>query len=362
MDTPISVFSPELEPLGVLEEVTALSLRLRFFAPGDFSLELPATPRARALLCIENVLAFGPGGAHACVIEAVEHRLGALGTTLRVSGCTLGGLLRRRLAVPPDDPALLGWDVAEGSAGAILAHYVQAHAIAPAQPQRALPRLSLMPGIEAVGIETVEKARFQPLDEVLEGVAQYAGIGWRIAIVGEGYQFQALPAVDRTEGGDAPLLLSTALGNIASAEAGSDFSEVANAVYALGEGAYENRLYQVYYPEDQLVTGWQRREQAVDCGNEPSLARLRALAAQRLADRARTDWLIVRLIPGRAAVSLGDIVTVDLPEIGARYDLLITELRSSVRGAQRQLEATLGRPPRTLTGRLEAARRLRNVM
>lgn len=358
----ISVYSLALDPIGIVESFSACTLRLNFFSVGSFEIELPSTPRMIDLLQKNRIIDFGANGEIAGIIEGVWKNLRPTGVTLRIYGSMLNGLMRRRMVVPSDDPALLGWDVASGTVGSIFAHYVTNHAIAPSQIGRIGPLLRLAPGIEKVGMKTVQKARFQPVYEVLQGVAQFATTGWRIVIASDSmYEFQALSVVDRTAESDNPLVLSTANQNISTADYGTDMTDYANAVYALGEGSYENRLYQVYYPNDDPVSGWERCETVVDCGNEDSLSRLRDLALQKIADLEKTDSMTLQVIVGKADVNLGDMVTVELPEIGARYDLVITEMVITRRGGSSDIGITLGKPPRTLTNQLQRASRLQNI-
>ena len=91
------------------------------------------------------------------------------------------------------------------------------------------------------------------------------------------------------------------------------------------------------------------------------MVRLRELSLQKIADLEKYQSLTLQIIPGMVSANLGDMPTVYLPEIGASYDLVITDLRLTWNGMQRRIEVTLGKPPRTLTSQLQRARRLQNI-
>lgn len=361
--TPVlNVLTPDLEPRGTLPSFASLTVKMSFFDVGHFEFTLPATPRTRELLQAKRVVDFGQDGQLAGIIRGIHRTLGPGGVTLRVYGPLLKGLMAGRRALPSDDPELLGWDVASGTVGSIMAHYVTNHAISPVQAVRRIPLLQLAPGIERIGMETVAKARFDLLSDVLRSVGQYASVGWDIVIAGEDhYEFQALAPVDRTSESDDPLVLSTAFKNISTAEADTDLTDYANTVYALGEGEYEHRLYQVYYAGDEPVSGWDRFETVADCGNESSIARLRDLALQKMDALEQTESMTLELMAGRTDARVGDLLTVALPEIDAAYDLLLTEMEIHMQGARTTRTVTLGKPPRTLEGQLQRTRRLSNI-
>lgn len=359
--TVINVLDDMLNPIGILEQYSSLTLSPSFFDVGSFEITLPMSDEALSLVQEDRIVEFGTGGQLAGIIVGIGKALNSPGRQMRVFGPLLNGLMKRRVVVPSDDPELLGWDVASGTVGSIMAHYVNDHAIAPIIPARKIPLLRLAQGIERVGMVTVAKARFDDLNDVLTSVAQYASVGWRIVITDGALEFQALNSVDRTQDSDAPLIISTAFKNIATADSTIDKTDYANTVYALGEGQYENRLYQVYYSDDQSVSGWARCETVADCGNEPSVTRLRELAMQKIEELEKYNSLTLQLIPGQVGANLGDMPTLYIPEIDIRYDLLITALKLTWSGMQKRIEVTLGKPPRTLTGQLQRTRRLQNI-
>lgn len=357
----LSVLDDSLNPIGLLDAYTSLTLIQRFYGVGSFDVSIPDHENRYQYIEKDQIIDFGHGGMAAGIIEGVERPFTHLGQTLRLFGPTLDGLMKRRIIVPSDDPSLLGWDVASGTAGSIMAHYVNDHAINPLQPTRKIPYLYLQEGIEQIGLETVAKGRFDVLADLLQEVGQYASVGWRIILTGNGMEFQALPTVDRSSSSDNPLILSTTFQNVSSGSYSVDATDYANAVYALGAGEYENRLVQVYYPNDETISGWFRRETVADCANEESVLHLKEIALQKIAELEQTDTLMLELIPGAADVHLGDMVTVSLPAVGAVFDLVITETNQTWQSANTTQNITLGRPPRTLTTQLNRVKRLRGV-
>lgn len=357
----MAILGIDLEPLGIVENYTTLTLKPSFFGIGSFEMSVPATPQLKALLDVNLLIDFGLEGELVGIIEGIAINLTSLGARLRIYGPMLDGIMRRRVVVPSDDKELLGWDVAEGTVGRIMAHYVTDHAITPIQPTRSFPLLKLAHNIDDVGMDTVAKARFGLVSDTIQSVAQFASVGWRIIIAGDHYEFEALDPVDRTENSENPLVLSTMFKNIKTADTELDKTDFANTVYALGDGEYENRLHQVFYTDDVPVAGWDRFETVADCGNEPSIARLREIALQKIADLEQTQSLMLQLNSLSSDAHLGDFITIYLPEINAFYDLIISEMTITWQGSTTQVGLTLGRPPRTLVSQLQRARKLSNI-
>lgn len=356
------VLTNNLDAVGAIDQYKSLTLAQKFFDVGSFDLTVPARPYG--FVQRDQIIDFGQAGEVAGIIQGLTRTVSSNGDELRIYGSLLDGLLRRRIVVPDDDPAKYGWDVASGTAGDIMAHYVNLHAVTPSQPARAIPNLRIMNGISNIGIETVAKARFDNLADVISELAVYASLGWRIVISGEKLEFQAVEPADRTAQSDNPLILSPSFGNVSLTTAGTDATGYANSVYALGDGEYEDRLYQVYYSGGNTITGWRRSEVVADCGNEDSIERLKELALQKIADLEQTDSIRTSLIPGASNARLGDMCTFMLRSadgVDITYDLVISEMTTTWTGASLRIEVTLGRPPHTLTSQFSRTLRLSNI-
>lgn len=357
----IGVLSLQLETLGIIDQYSSLTIKPSFFGVGSYEISFPATKQVRELIEPYAVLTFGrDAGGVAGIVEGIEKSLTKEGVKYRVFGNLLDGIAKWRQVVPSDDPELYGWDVASGTAGTIMAHYVNDHIIAPSYG-RSIPGIRMMDNIGLIGPETVAKGRFEFVSDKLYEVAQYTNVGWQFAITDDRIEFQAMAAVDRTGNSDNPLILSPKFQNISSATETIDYTEYSNTVYALGDGEYQDRLQQVYYSGDQTISGWARRETVVDCGNEDDLSRLKEVALQKITELEKVNSLTLEVNRGKVDTTVGEIVTVRVDEIDVLYSLMITDMTISWSASNVQVSLTLGRPPKTLTGQLQREQRLKNI-
>lgn len=129
----VTVLSPEMEQLGLINQLTAISWTQRKIELGSFELWCPLIEENSSLLQRDNLVWLG--GDSLAVIEVVQKKMGEEGATLQVSGRFIECWLERRIV----------WDkfLATDFVSTLLRKLVQDNVISPTLPQRKLPFIAL---------------------------------------------------------------------------------------------------------------------------------------------------------------------------------------------------------------------------
>ena len=170
------------------------------------------------------------------------------------------------------------------------------------------------------------RARYTSLAREVERIAALAGLGIGAARLPDGQiQFGVRPPRERSADSAAPVIFSPHLGTAASLAYTEAGLRSRNAVYVLGSGSAETRIVElVTDPDDLALHG--RREFSLD-------ARDASTAAAGPIDYPG-DW------------TLGDIVTIDLPDLGLRFNRRIEAVRLQAgAGEPLQIDCAFGAPP-----------------
>lgn len=142
MNITITVLSPLLVPLGLLNQFTAMTWTSRTTTFGGFELWCPMLPENSELLKPDNLLWIG--GDELGVIETIKKSTDEQGgTILQVSGRFIESWLERRII----------WGQYSGTevVSNHLRNMVNLNAISPSDPKRVIPNLGLSPTQEALG-------------------------------------------------------------------------------------------------------------------------------------------------------------------------------------------------------------------
>ena len=142
MNITLTVLSPQLVPLGLLNQFTALTWTSRTTTFGGFELWCPMLPENSELLKPDNLLWIG--GDELGVIETIKKSTDEQGSTiLQVSGRFIESWLERRII----------WGQYSGTevVSNHLRNMVNLNAISPSDPKRVIPNLRLSTTQEALG-------------------------------------------------------------------------------------------------------------------------------------------------------------------------------------------------------------------
>lgn len=209
-DLIVEVRDESLARVGQLRpaDLPGFNAILRFNAPGTWSCRLPyGHPMAEALRqpgagiivsTSQGVLLSGPTRA-VKLDQSTEDPVGAY----TITGVDDSIILGERLAYPEPSNAdvstqLNAYDVRTGSAEDVMKAYVEANIGPTAPATRQIPELTIEPSLNR-GPTVQESARFDTLQELLEGLGQLATLGFTIEQEDADLQFKVYEPADRTK-------------------------------------------------------------------------------------------------------------------------------------------------------------------
>lgn len=369
------VYSPELEPLAVIPSAESVIFTRSFAEIGEFQLTMSAARREGAVLQRGRVVCLGGRANRAAVITGRSINTSRGRTELVVTGVPLKGLLAYRVIVPPtktEDASAYGWDrIAEAPGETLLRHYVQNHAVAPADASRALPLLVLEPARSTpLGTSAPWQARWSALSDELRDICRWTGLGYNVDLDAAKRKmvFRTLQGRDRTglDGNLTRVVFSPAFHNVSTVSYEEDDSAFCNTVYALGAGEDEDQVVRVLYTTEEggkspaAHTGLVRRETTLSVGNLSLPDDIDMEGYHRIQNSARRlKSLTASILPhGPFAYGgdwdLGDrvLVQLSLPALGAAVSMAapitqVTEIYERD-GLDPRLEVTFGDGPVSL--------------
>lgn len=342
----IHILTPELTLLGEIAGYKSLRILRKFREVGDFEMVLPLLHPMAQRLARDQILC--PVGAphKALLIEELARSEGA--DSVSVKGCTLSGLLRRRICVPPaGSEGSFGYDRIISDAESVMRHYVESNVIAPESSARAMDCVVLEAQNLHRGRESVPwSARFEQLDELLGSIGTYCDAGFAIVpdFAAGKLVFTFLPGRDRTGADGSRVIFGAHMGNVSGTVVSESAQQARNAAIVGGAGEDENRMILSVCPGGE--TGIARREMFVDAGSRATAEELTQEGEHKLAERAVSEAIRADVIDTPScrygvAWELGDLVTVVAR--GAQMNARITQVQESHEaGRAVRLEVTFG--------------------
>lgn len=343
----LRVLTMDFEPRGEIAAHTSLSITRRFYGVGEFELRLPA--RAAGASGLELDVMLVPVGAPDKTVLVESITLDQRPAELVLRGCTLDGLVRRRLAVPPPASASsYGWDRAAGDAESVFQHYARVNLTEPSDPKRKIPRLVLAENRHRGMAGVAWQARFEPLDALLRDLGEHTGMGFWIRP-----DFERKELVfDVAEGRRDAALLALSMGNAGSMRRTLDAAALRNTAYVGGQGEDENRLILAV---GEGFEGLARRETWVDGGSIELPEELVTAGRRRLRDAPLKNTIQTEVLPRGAFqfgrdFDVGDWVLLETPD-GARVSAPMIQARETYsRDRPPQIDAVFGDPVADLAG------------
>lgn len=311
-----------LRRTGQVEDFDSLRMPLRFNRTSTWVLELDAASDAVPLLGRTDGLIVERDGATLLSGPVVtpERTLQGGEEKVTVTGVDDSEWLERRRALPvPSGPPYTAaeYDDTTGPAETVLRYFVDRNLGPAATAARRLTYLTLPPDLGR-GTTVRGRARFHTLLELLQPLALTGGdLGFRIAQVGAGLEFQVWAPVDRT----ATAVFSEELGNLA----GYTYREsapLANYVIVGGQGEGTARAF-VEGGTQADIDIYGRIEAFRDRRDAPDTATLEQARAEALAESVPQTALSISPIDTEAVAfgrdyTLGDRVTVVIDGVPIR--------------------------------------------
>ena len=298
-----------------------------------------------------------------------------------IKALSLNSWLSRRITLPPTHTA---YDNKQGDAETVMKHYVERNAVNPDDLMRIIPNLVIAPNQNRGG--TVSwSSRFKNLDEELNEISSYSGLGWGIILDLENKRF----VFDVFEGKNLvysqsenpPIIFSpefNSLKNMAYTESALDYK---NMAYVAGQGeGVERRVVSI-----GTETGLERYELFVDARDveettdvettDPETSQptteqvprpeqdiindLLDRGDKKLSEHAAEVYLegqILTKSPFRYEndYDLGDVVTLQNRDWGVTLDARIIEIKEIYEvGKNMQVEAVFGNNKPTLIKKIK---------
>lgn len=343
----VRVIDRDFNLLAEIDDYESLQFTRRFYRAGEFELHISLGKQGVDQLQKENIIVINNKMHKAGIIQSRNITQNDQGIeVLVVKGPTLGGILDRRVTVTDN------FDRVRGPAETVMKHYVNNHLINSVNTQRRVPFMSNAPDLGR-GKVTPWQTRFEPLNMVVQEIAEWCDIGWLVKLdySVKKWVFDVLPGRNLTTGQNAlpPVIFSRDYDNIMSQNFVDSDQQFKNVGYAGGKGEYEDRLIQMVGSS----SGADRRETFLDCSGAEDAGELVDMGNQKLSLLKRivsydgqilntgsfifeTDW------------DLGDIVTLQNRSWGLTMDSRITEVKE-IYEPESRIEISLGEEIPTIT-------------
>ncbi|MYX18867.1 hypothetical protein GTY77_02075 [Streptomyces sp. SID8380] len=343
----VRILDTDFNLLGEIDNYESLQLTRRFYRPGEFEMHIQIGKRHTDQLLHDRVIYINNQPHKSGIIRYREITQDDSGIeTLIVRGPTLGGVLDQRIIVTDN------YDRIRGPAETVMKHYVTNHLISSIYPDRNIPVFSVAPNLLR-GKETPWQSRFEPLDHVMQEIAEWCDIGWlvRLNFQSKKWVFDVLPGRNLTAGQNMlpRVIFSHDYDNIQSQQYVDSKLQYKNAGYAGGKGEDEDRLI-------QLVgggVGLNRREVFLDCSSAENAAELIEIGEQKLSEAKPNVTYNGMILNTNSFLyeedwDLGDIVTLQNQNWNLTMDSRITEVKEIYEPASK-IEIVLGNELPTIT-------------
>ena len=357
-DLLIEVRAPDFSRIGQFRpgDLVGAKFILKFNNVGSWEMRLPQGSRLGELLRLPGygIIVTGPDDTVLFSGPTLSAQL--LQTSNNIDGdWTIQGssddiVLFERLAYPTPSTADVteqtdAYDDRLGFCETIIKQYVSVNIGPDAPAARKIANLTIQPS-EGLGLEVQGRARFQPIQDVLYGLAQTSGLGYTIEQLGTDLQFTVYSPIDRT----ATVRMDMDNNKLSRAEYAYAIARVTRAIIG-GQGEEEFRRFVEVTNADSLESesDWSRRIEVFKDGRNSRVTEfLLQDGAEFLVDQGKTivemsvtptddfsmrfsrDWY------------LGDKVTVVINQLEA--SAIVTEVGISIQADGVRIAATVGTP------------------
>lgn len=255
MNITITILSPDLVPLGLVNKFTALTWTSRTTTFGGFELWCPMLPENSELLKADNLVWIG--GDEVGVIETIQKTTDEQGYTLQVSGRFIESWLERRI--------IWGQYSTTEVVSNHLRNLVTMNAISPSDSKRKIPHLTLAVGQSPLGPSISFSDSYSNLWTTALDLANANSLFLRVKadVPGRVLYFTVLKGTDRSiEQTSLPgVILSTDLSDILTDSYTMDATSWCDMALVAGAGEGAERKTSVV---NGSLSGLSRRELFVD--------------------------------------------------------------------------------------------------
>ena len=329
----LTVYTPEGEPLGIVENIVKAEWERKMYGAGKFEIEVPATLDMLALLKHDRILVSNgePG-----IIECIQFTREDDAPVLIVSGCELDGVLKRRL--------MMQEEALDGVKERLVLEMIDVNCCKGDDRQIAALHVPVSQGR---GEDmTIDDAYKKQLDQVVEDTLEGGDLGIRVKW--PSWEVEIFSGLDRTaaQTENPRAILSVEGETLLTLEFEDDRSDAKN--YVIVEAQSPGGAFTRYYGD---AKGLERREYLVGAGSVEPVVTITyppkeqgggkivetsyskgadEVGRRELANRkedASLTGAVARNLVYRKDYDLGDKITIESHELGISQDVRITEVR-----------------------------------
>lgn len=356
-DLTVEVRNGSFQRVGQLlpADLNGLTVVMRYNNVGSWSITLPSDHRmvdelrsagAGIIVAIENEVIFSGYTTTATLEQSKDNPLG----DWTIEGVDDSVILAEHLAYPAPFEAdvtnqTIAYDARSGAAETVIKGYVFDNISAEAGTERAISKLSVEEDLGR-GELVSASARFDNLQDLIYGLAQTGGIGFRVEQIGNEVEFQVFEPVDRSQ----TVRMDLDNGKLTRTEYGYGQPRATRIIVGGAGEAEERVFYEGTTVESiQAENLWARRvERFVDNRGSDVDSELEQAANEALIDEGKTI-VNLNVTPSddqtmRFGIDwyLGDKVTI---VVGlAETTAVVTEVGLSVQPDGVRIGATVGTP------------------
>lgn len=343
----VRILDTSFNLLGEIDNYESLQLTRRFYRAGEFEMHIALGKQSVDQLLKDRVIIINNQPHKSGIITYRQIVEGDNGVeTLIIKGPTLGGVLDRRIT------ATDSYDRISGNAETVMKHYVNNHIINGVYADRNIPFFALSAN-QGRGKVTPWQTRNEPLNNVIQEIAEFCDIGWQVALdfATKKWVFDVVTGRDLTVNQSVlpPVIFSHEFDNIQSQDYTDSDLQYKNVGYAGGKGEEEDRLIQIV----GSGVGLDRREVFLDCSSAEDVTELVELGKQKLAELKRITTYNGKILDTGSFIyeqdwDLGDRVTLQNNKWGLTMNSRITEVKEIYEPASK-LEIVIGDEIPTIT-------------
>ena len=352
---PIRILSPTLDLQGEVDNYLSFYFCRKYYTSGDFQLVTNRKVQNAKKLNVNQLIMLGADTRKVGIIRHKEIKTNEKGEEiLTIKGSTLGGILRQRITIPPENQAQ---DAIEGNAETLMKHYVKRNCLDITSME--FPMLMIGPN-QNRGENIKWQSRYKNLEEELESISRLTNLGWHIYLdlglkkwifdIYNGRNFSAGQIIN------PPVIFSPEFDNVKSQEYIDSLVGFGNYAIVAGQGEGAERDILMMGSE---ATGLDKHVIFVDARDIANINDLPSRGEAKLSEHEKVLSFQSEVLPDgpfkyERDWDLGDIVTVQNKEWNITMDTRITEVTEIYEAGGFKLNVSFGASLPTLTEKIKS--------
>lgn len=335
MDCEIRIYDKDFNWVGSVKNAESVQFTRSYYGIGGFEIHIhPDKAYANELCQRGNFILINGNMEKFGVIRYFTLDESREKVDFAIFGDTGKGFVKQRIVIPPtksENPTAYGWERVSGSAETVLKHYLKRNITNAVSVGRNIPFIDVAANLNR-GAEAKWQARYQKLNEVIQEISEKYDMGWKAFFDHQRKKiiYDVNPGVKRTvsQTENSPVTFKLEYKNIGAYSYTEDYTNYRTTGVCGGSGDDENRLI---YTLGAEVSGADRYEEFLDCGNAENITELMYYGQQKLAEFKSVRSIEAEALP-RAFIFeedffLGDEVSVYINRIDSLIDTRITEVK-----------------------------------